>query len=145
MKKSFILSLIFLPIAAFAGPNIQEWEKRYVGLSKIIRARNFNGFSALVADDLVWVQADGKSVGRAEALKEFAPMFKATKITGGEKVLKVTQRGALVDVNYETNLVITYKGKKPEPYHEKGVDTWKKVHGRWLITRSVTEPEKKPG
>ncbi len=145
MKKFLLLSVLLLPILAPSAQPSKEWITRYARLTKTITTRNLPAFKAFVAEEFVWVMADGKSLNRDEALKEFSPIFKATKITGQEKVLKVTPQGDLVDVSFVTDLLVTYKGQKPVPFHEEGVDTWKKIKGKWMLVKSMTNPEKKEG
>ena len=143
MKKSAIFACLLLPLSALAAPDLKEWQTRYDAVTKAVTMLNPSRYWAFCSKDFVWVQADGKKMTKQQAAATFMPMFKSQKITGSEKVVKLTQRGDFVDVNYETNLVITPWGKKAEHYHEIGVDTWKQFNGKWLVVKSVTLPEPK--
>ena len=142
MKPLVAACLLYLPICGLANPNLKEWQKRYDGLSAAIRSRSISKIGTYVSNDFVWVDLDGKKHDRAATLAEFAKMFKSDKVTGGETISAAVQKGDRVEVAFSMRLVLSNAGKKDEPANDQGIDTWKKVKGRWVIVKSVSQPAK---
>jgi ketosteroid isomerase-like protein len=137
MKKTLALLFVFAAVFANSASLTSEWKARYDSVLKLMTSRNATAFKALFAPDFVWVDPKGKTETREQAMKELDEMFSATKITGRMKLGKVTARGDLVDVVFDLHVVQTMKGMGKMSVHEKGVDTWKKIDGKWMFVKTV--------
>ncbi|MBS1718237.1 MAG: nuclear transport factor 2 family protein [Armatimonadetes bacterium] len=137
MKRSLCLLLLASAALASAGHVPQEWKDRYAYEKKVIVGKDLEAFKAMYAEDYVWTQPDGKKKNKKETFEEVGPMFQADKIEMHETLKSVTKRGDIVDVSFDATLKLTFKGKPTMAYHEIGIDSWKKVKGKWLIVGTV--------
>ncbi len=136
-KKTIGLVLFATAASLQAAPIPAEWTARYDAIGKALKSGDFAGFKKMVAKEYSWVQPGGKILAREAAMAEFVPLFKAKKIVGKESVKGVKKRGDLVDVSYDSRFTVTFAGKKPQGFHEVGVDTWKKFGKTWQIVKTV--------
>lgn len=136
MKKTTSLILLLSAAFAVAGPVPGEWIGRYHALMKDMTTLNKKAFESYFAPGFVWVDPTGKTGGRAEAMKEFDGMFGVDRIVGTVELSRVDKRGDKVDVHFDMHAT-EYYGKKSTTIHEVGVDTWKKIHGKWMTIKTV--------
>ena len=68
-----------------------------------------------------------------------------TGVNGYAKVKKVTMHQGMADVSFIFDLKLSHKGKKPTVVHEVGVDTWKKIGGKWMFVKTVDSSLKVTG
>ncbi|MCE9560374.1 MAG: nuclear transport factor 2 family protein [Armatimonadetes bacterium] len=136
---SIILATSFASAGTVTGPVPKVWKQRYAQEIKFVQARDAKGFSSMVADEFTWINPEGKTLKRAEALAEFTQLFKADSIAMSIKLSKVVRRGELYDVTYANNFTLKYKGKAPTKFVDEGVDTWKKIGGKWQFIKSVNK------
>jgi hypothetical protein len=139
MTKATIFLLGVMSTSAFAGPVPSEWTNRYKAEVKLITARDFVGWQKLIAKEFVWVQPDGKKVNRKDAIAEYKGLFDALKIEGDSVPKRVVQRGQKFDVTYAADFLITFAGQGRKRYTESGVDTWKRIAGKWQIIKNITK------
>ena len=137
MKTLTCLALILLFCFANADRVPAEWKARYAAEKKLVVARDLAGYKALVSDDYVYVLADGKKLNKKQTFVEIEQMFKAKKITMDETLTSVVKHGNIYDVSFDAKLTMEFAGSGTMHYHEIGIDSWKKIHGKWLIVRTV--------
>lgn len=132
-----LVLVLTLSSFALAGKVPSAWKARYKAEVKLIIARDFKAYSALVADDYVWVKPDGTKVDRKTAMAEYEPLFGAKKVTGDSVPQKVVVHGDLVDVTFKAKFTFEFDGQPTLKFYEVGVDTWKKIKGKWQIVKTV--------
>lgn len=137
MKKAITL-LLFVVVALAAASRVPaEWKSRYQMVTKAMSSRNEAAFRAFFSKDFIYVDPKGKTASRDELLKELHDMFQANKITAHVELKKVTMRGDRVDVAFDLHVIATVTGKGSTSVHEVGVDTWKKIDGKWQFVKTV--------
>lgn len=141
MKKTLCLFLLVGCVLGQAAQVPSEWKERYRQVVKTFTTRNFAAFKKLVADEYVWILPDGTTKNRKESLAEFEPLFKAVKATGDEKIEKVEKKGDTVEVTFKANFVFTFADKSKVEINEEGIDTWKKIKGKWQFIQSRDKPK----
>jgi hypothetical protein len=112
---------------------------RYDIEKKVIEARDFNGFKALLSDDYESVSPEGKVSKRKAAMAEIEPMFKSKSIKFKESFSKVVKKGSTYEVSYDVTLELESAKGELSFYHEIGVDTWKLIKKQWMITKSASK------
>jgi len=137
MKIALILISLVACTCAFADKVPDLIRGRYRDEKRFVEARNFAAFQTLVADSYVWVQPDGKTKNRKDAMAEFAPMFKAKSIKMSIKIKRIAKHDETYDANYENNVTMVVEGQGKVHFHEIGTDTWKKIGRKWLIVKTV--------
>ncbi|MEI8281961.1 MAG: nuclear transport factor 2 family protein [Armatimonadota bacterium] len=142
MKFRIICSIVYVgsSVAAFAAPVPNAIKARYKELVGVIRKLDFPAFSAFFADDFTTVDPKGKSVTRAEMMKELKGMFdSSSKAVPKETLLSAKSHDGMVDVKFDFTLAMTGKGKHPgvTKIHEVGTDTWKMVGKKWVFIKTV--------
>jgi len=138
MKK--ILSLAFVLVAAVAGAFSvpPEWSQRYQALIGAMNSKNLAAFKATFAKDFYSIDDKGKRKSRADFFKEVDDLFtNAKKFTAHIDLKDVKVHGDTVDVSFDFKLNIANKGKGGTMVHEVGVDTWKKIGGKWMTIKTV--------
>ena len=70
-------------------------------------------------------------------------MFQVKKVTGGETLSKVARKGDRTEVYFEAPWTVVMPDGKTRSNEERGVDTWRKIHGHWMAVKTVDFPEKR--
>ncbi len=123
-----------------ADPLLAEWTLRYETYQKSITGVDLDAWEAYLSEDCVWVKPDGAVVDRANTLREFAPLFKAKSITGGEKVHNVNKNGDLYEVTYTEAWTVKFSKDNVVKIKNAGTDVWKKNGGKWQIVKTIDQP-----
>ena len=133
MKLSTSLLVISIAIGAMANQPSNEWRKRYDSLEKTYAQKNFSKWKGLVSDEYQWIQPDGKVVNRKDSIAMIEPMFKAKIFQVSETIKGISKRGGVVDVSFDMHLKVVMADGKTSGFHEIGVDSWRKFHGKWKL------------
>lgn len=127
-----------------ADPLLSEWTGRYEAYLKTITSVDFAAWQKYLADDFVWIKADGTTVDRQSMINELAPLFKAKTIKGSEKILGVVRRGDDFEVSYSEDWVLTFPDRSVVKIQQGGADVWRKIAGKWQIVKSLENPASRP-
>lgn len=137
-KLASVLILFVVASSAFAAELPKELQPRYDGLLKSTRALNSKAFHGFFADNFVNVDAAGKETKRGAFFQMVDGMFASAKsATTAFKCSKSTKTGDTIAVSFDFKLTLQQKAGGSAVAHEVGVDTWKKVGGKWLIVKTV--------
>lgn len=143
LKLGLALSILAASGFAHADKLTKDWQKRYDVYVNSITSRDQKAFESYIAKDFYWVKADGTKLNRKAALAEFGGIFTATKITGGETVLRAIKKGPVVEIHFHERFEITMPKSKPFKMDEFGTDGWKLIGGKWQMIYSIAKPTKK--
>ncbi len=138
MKKLILLVLFSLlaSLAFPADPLKSEFKKIYVGIGAMFVHQNMDAFEKLLSSDYVYAGTDHKQLTRVEFIKaECDPIRAAKKVGTRVRVTSIKRAGDDVKVSYDWTYTLLdatslTKGR------ELGVDTWRKMDGKWLNTRT---------
>lgn len=136
MKKTLTLIVVATAAIASASHVPAEWKARYAATLKLMTSKNVSGFKAMFSDDFVDVSPEGKTMSRDEWFKQVDDIFKADGLGATIDVNNVVVRGNAVDVSYVFDVSLHMK-KHLTKVHEVGIDTWKKIGGKWLMVKTV--------
>ena len=124
--------------AAHARPIPPALQARYDTLIAALKKLDFTTFESIYAPDYVSVDPKGKAVKRAEALAGVREIMKdATSATFDIKFKEVkTLRSGVIEVAFDFKAKIQVPGGSKN-IHEVGVDSWKKIGGKWMEVKTV--------
>ncbi|MBI1757366.1 MAG: nuclear transport factor 2 family protein [Fimbriimonas ginsengisoli] len=152
MKRFVVLVLLAASLVAFASaPDRKAWLKTYAGIERVFNQRNMDAFEKMLDKDFTIQGQDGKTLNRVDFIKsELDPIRAAERFRCRVRVTSVKSVGADVAVGYDWAYRMwgkDEKGKFVMKGHEVGVDTWRKVEGRWLTVhtkvKSATQKREK--
>lgn len=111
---------------------------RYDSLIAAVKKLDLKTYDSFYAPEFVSIDPKGKATHRAEYLAGIREMMKdATSVTFDVKYKGAkTHRSGVVDVAFDANIKIQIPGGW-KAIHEVGVDSWKKVGGKWLEVKTV--------
>lgn len=138
MKKLTLLVLFaLLACLAFpADPLKKEFKKTYATINSLFVHQNIDAFERMLASDYVYVGSDHKQLNRVEFIKsECDPIRAAKKVGSKVRVLSIVKAGEDVKVGYDWHLTMWDANGKTVA-REVGVDTWRKMDGKWMNTRT---------
>jgi hypothetical protein len=147
MKRlSLVTALLALSVPSFAVEPPKEIADRYKALMKAIEKVDVKAFSQFYDKSYVYVAPSGKESKRDAYLREYGGMLKSMK--SGTTNLKITDVNAMRDtvtVTYDFHGALHDAKGGGTAFHEVGVDTWKKIGGKWMEVKTVdTLMEVKP-
>lgn len=136
--RTLILSVVLATSVAAASASVPKmWKQQYKSVMKTIEAKDMAGFKGFFDPSFVNIDDKGKKSTREEFFEVVSSLFEgAASITAKEKLKDVKANGELVDVSFDL-IVVIKKQSGTTKFHEVGVDTWKKVGGRWVMVKTV--------
>lgn len=139
LKRNLIVALLFAVCFAHAHTIPQEWQVRYKQLTQAIETLDAKAFKSMFAKDFTYVDEKGMSHKREEFFKEADKLFASgNKVKAKLQLKTYRMHDGIVDVAYDLQTThFDAKNKAEMMVHEVGVDTWKKVGGKWLFAKSV--------
>lgn len=96
-------------------------------------AKNFAKWKSLISEEYQWTQPSGKVVSRKDSISMIEPMFKAKTMQVKEDIKGIFRRGEVMDISFEMKLKVVMLNGKTSGFHEVGVDSWRKSHGKWKL------------
>ena len=133
MRGIITICLVATTMSVNANQLDKQWRARYDSLERIYFARNFAKWKSLISDEYQWTQPNGKVVSRKDSISMIEPLFKAKSFQVKEEIKGISRRGEVIDVSFEMKLKIVMQDGKSSGFHEIGIDSWRKVHGKWKL------------
>jgi len=133
-------ALLALSAFSVAAPEVKlpaEIKARYDVLVPAINKGDYKTFQSFFAPTFVNVDPAGKSVKRADFLKEAGGMIKSIqKGDLKEKTFGFKAHGKTISVDFDLAGQITTAAGVFN-FHEVGTDTWAKSKAGWLLVKTV--------
>lgn len=136
-RSALLLGIFVIASNSFGAAVPGPIKAAYNRVDQVVRKLDFKRFKAMFADNFTTTDPAGKTLGRDEFLGMVEPLFKGNKsATSIHKFSGAKIHDGAVDVSFDMHVTLTGKGGKTA-VHEIGVDTWKKVNGKWLMVKTV--------
>jgi hypothetical protein len=132
-----LLGLAVVATSSFGAAVPGPIRVAYNRVDQVVRRLDFQGFKAMFAENFTTTDSAGKTLGREEFFGMVEPLFKGNKsATSNHRFSGAKTHAGVVDVSFDMHVMLTGKGGKTA-VHEVGVDTWKKVNGKWVMVKTV--------
>ena len=140
LKKLFLAALLaFATVPALADYPQKEITEAYSAEIKAYTNLDVKGSLAFIADGFTYKDAVGKVISKAQYAQSIKDLF------ANAKTLKVdikflagkTVASDTVKQGFDVRISVKMKSGGTTEIHEVGVDTWKKIHGRWMEIKTV--------
>lgn len=113
------------------------WKRHYAGMLTTLRSRDLASFKMYFAPEFMAFNPKGESLDRNGLMKEVSGLLQgAKKVNAMVDVQKVHKMGDMVHVDFDFHMS-AWKKKGTMKVHEAGVDTWKKIDGKWMCIKTV--------
>ena len=137
LRVTAFVATLAVATCSFAADVPKGIRAAYKRVSQTIVKCDFTAFKTLFAEDFKSTDPSGKTISREEFFKAVEPLFSSnTSGTLNEKFISCKEHDGQVDVEFDAHVVM--KGKQGKTHiREVGVDSWKKIGGKWLMVATV--------